>query len=660
MDIPKEALELLQEEQEILENTLSSLAQQQREVLYRLQGESTRARRLTADIVQARQVEEKQMLASDEAVSHSLSKYQRDEVEKIDKLLKSPYFARLVVEEETPSGMPKRLEYLLGTASNLDCRIVDWRNAPIAKLYYEYSEGDEYDEDIQEKERCGQVVLRNKIEIVNGELKRVRCRYGDFVLQDQTWLPIQMATTSTRRYGQLPDVLSLITPEQFRMITEEANTAILIQGIAGSGKTTVALYRLSWLIHQKDHDCPAENSLVVVRSPSLKRYIELSLGTLNLEKIQLLTLREWFEKVLAKVLKRELPQDKQKRPYVPGMKRLKRSHAILRALEERANPGQSLEEQLLKTLSDPIAILKHDESKLIDSEQIKNAYQATKNNFKQGYIDKDDYPLLLRLHQITKGPLPRPRDLPGHFSHILVDEIQDWSSPELAVLISSVKKPSSLTLVGDTSQQSSAESSFPGWDKLRDHWSLGDNVSRYVELSVSHRSSLPIMKLADHVLGLGRTLEGRPGKKPRWTHCFNEEQALTRAIKWLERTLDKDPFSITAIVTRHREEKRYLQSLLQPTFGMAVREWSPDDFTFEEGVVICTANDIKGLEFPNILIWNPSPSHYKKDRLSRNLLYIAITRAEERLAILSWGKTTRLLPSIDSKLVHGLDLTEDE
>jgi DNA helicase-2/ATP-dependent DNA helicase PcrA len=93
---------------------------------------------------------------------------------------RSPYFGRLVLEENE-----KRREILIGRATHLDSkenvRIVDWRDAPVSRLYYRYEEGEEYDEVFGDREISGIVLTRRSIGIVDYELKRVGSPQGTFV-----------------------------------------------------------------------------------------------------------------------------------------------------------------------------------------------------------------------------------------------------------------------------------------------------------------------------------------------------------------------------------------------------------------------------------------------------------------------------------------------
>lgn len=742
MSLKPEEQQRISEEEETLEQVARSLEQQISYSSSRLRTESARAQDLTQRIVAARRDSDKQMLASDEAVSHQLRDAKRDEVKQLDRLIEKPYFARIVLEEEEPNGKTREIEYKLGVAANTDCRIIDWRKAPIARLYYEYQEGEEYEEEILGRERIGVVRVRNKVDIGEGKLRRLSCGLGMFQQLDGKW----QKTTNARpsfdgRSRGLPNVLQLITAEQFRTITEDADSAVLIQGIAGSGKTTVALYRLAWLLHEDNSSVGAEDALIIVFSKTLKRYIIDSLPSLNIHNLEVLTFSEWaaltIKKVLAPTANQSFRLRRPNRPAHPSARRVKKSMAMLLRLEEyaeelraqlvrdlreglnwqtlprqvgttfqvqseRKNPvltlisdlEQSLKQNstqpilsqqdadkknhaleflaaqrkkmrdylghIQRILSQPDKLLTWDETNLLDAETIELTRHTAEWQFKEGILDYADDALVLRLCQLIGDGLYRPDGARGLLEHIVADEVQDFGASELAALINAVEEVSQLTLVGDSVQEMGESQSFPGWEKLRSHWSLGDELSQFHSLTVSHRSTLPIMRLADHVAGVDRTTDGRPGKPPIWFNCRTENRGVREAIDWLQRVHDKFPGSLTAVLCRSSSEAAHVHSLLEPSFGYAVRLGDDDSFSFEEGIVVTDIRQVKGLEFPHVMLWNPSAKKYPPSQGARNALYVGITRAEEHLCIVTWGNHTRLLPSIHSKLIRGYEYEVEE
>ena len=104
--------------------------------------------------------------------------------------------------------------------------------------------------------------------------------------------------------------------------------------------------------------------------------------------------------------------------------------------------------------------------------------------------------------------------------------------------------------------------------------------------------------------------------------------------------------------------------MLQPTFGNLVRLGDAYSFSFEEGILVTDVQQVTGLEFFSVLLWNPTPQSYGTNDHGRNLLYVAVTRAEENLCIVTWGRPASALPPFGvSKLIRSMDMTiidEDE
>lgn len=667
MTISPEVKQLLDQEEQILDTVIVSLRAQIVRGAERLQTESVRARDLTSEIVATRRAEEKAMLASDEAVSHGLREQKQEEMQSLAKIIAKPYFARLVLEEEI-NGQFKKLDYKIGFAANTDCRIIDWRKAPVSKLYYEYREGDEYAEEIQGKERVGKVVVRNTVEIEKEKLKKVTCRHGTFIKPNSEWQSLAGGAAGGRGSARgLPHILSLITPEQFRTITEEARTAILIQGIAGSGKTTVALHRLAWLLHKDNSHVTAERSAVIVFSKALKRYVSGTLPSIDIHGVDVLTFAEWAARSVSGVCPHLIADDGNfRRPLQrpsSSIERVKRSLALLRLVEElasSANPTMTPEELLLKALYSPKRILELDDTRLLTADLVDQARIRAADNKSQCVADSCDDALLVRATQMLTGAINLRGSVRGAYAHIVADEVQDMSASELASVIGAVQSVSRLTLVGDVSQKVEASSMFPGWEKLKASCTLKDSMSKYISLDVSHRSTLPIMRLADHVQERQLVTQGRQGRAPIWFRCDEEAKGITCVIDWLTKAVERFPDALTAVVCADAEEAKLAYSLLTPSFGGLVRRGNEADFSFEEGIVVTDAAQAKGLEFTNVLIWNPSRQTYPREERARNLLYIAITRAEENLCIVTWDTPSQLLPTFGSKLLRNFDMIEEK
>lgn len=652
-------------EERFFRSVQESISNQVERARQRFSLENKRARALTSEIMETRRVEDKALLASDEAVSHGLKDAKREEVEALKKQIASPYFARIELEEVLQAGEVVKIEYKLGFSANIECRIIDWRRAPISKLYYEYKEGDEYCEEILGRERTGRVAIRNRIEAKGGKLLGIDNRFGSFRWNaaEAKWVTVGGGRGSKASDAQLPEILALITAEQFRSITVGAQNAVLIQGIAGSGKTTVALHRLAWLLHGDNSPLKSEEACVVVLSPALRAYVENSLPSAGLQGVGVRTYHEWAARTFKFAARgEELRIGRAVGQQPLAVARVKRSIEMLKAIDSEVllRPGetpqlQDLQRELLRVFACVEA------QGVLARDAVLQARQLAERDFTDGILDWNDDALLLRIFQRMTGTVAIESGKVGKYGHIVVDEVQDLSPVELATLIGAVADHSALTLVGDVSQNLDRAQSFPGWEQLRRHWNFAADMSHYVSLEVSHRSTLPIMRLADYIQRRDLVKSGRPGRTPIWFKCRNEAQGIEHVLQWLTKAGELYPNRIACVICATPQEAKFAHQMLQPTFGPRVRLGDEFSFSFEEGILVTDVRQAKGLEFFSVLLWNPSARSYPAGGLEQNLLYVAVTRAEENLCLITWNKPSPALPQFGaSKLVRAHDVSAIE
>jgi DNA helicase-2/ATP-dependent DNA helicase PcrA len=219
----------------------------------------------------------------------------------------SPYFGHLRLEEYV-SGQktPRRRDILVGARSYVDAsagvRIVDWKNAPVSRIFYRYREGDDFEERLGDTQVEGTVMVRRSVAIVGGELRRVTAPEGTF-LRDEAgrWRRLEATTsrlhTSGSRLGStdgrdaklLPEIASMLDRAQYEIITRETRGLLAIQGSAGSGKTTVGLHRVAFLAAQNATQFRPDRMMVVVPNEALIHYTSRVLPSLGVEGVGIST-----------------------------------------------------------------------------------------------------------------------------------------------------------------------------------------------------------------------------------------------------------------------------------------------------------------------------------------------------------------------------------
>lgn len=725
-EVSLEIVNYLEDEVRALESIIRSLEAQIEKFSLRHYEENQRSRDWTQALVAARREEDKAYIAHEEAISYQLRDGWRDELERLKEIRESPYFAKVVVEER--EGQLKRIiEYRLGKIANSDCRIVDWKRSPIARLFYEYREGDEYSEVIQGREREGVVLERMKVRIERGTLAAVSCRHGDFVKLGSDWKRSHRVFSSVSQKvtrDALGDVLSLITPEQFAAITEHSGTAVMVKGVAGSGKTTVALHRLVWL-RENGGASSGRRAAVFVKSAGLKSYIENSLHLLGVSDIPVCIFSDWLEKKVrevpllfgvkddrdailktatgkdplksrflksAAIMKRIVvyvqgqvarfqnllaPYSSVAEPYAKPLEKclneLKTGNvALCRALprlrelcaasrfpEDLENVLQKVArrlslyiDDLLLILSQPELLIREAQTSLLDPRTIAEAKDCLELSKSREVIDPDFYCALFYLYLLKNFRVgsKEARNEDALFDYLVVDEVQDFSALELGVLLRVVSGFERVTLVGDVAQATDAESTFPGWESLRRICFSELESSQLLTLSVSQRMTLPLVRFSEYICKRSAdTTEGRAGRRPICYICPNEEMGVREVTGWITRVLDTFPGTLLAVLVASAEESRFAYSLLKPSFGEAIRSGA-DSVSFEEGVIVVHVGQVKGLEFPHVLIWNPSARSYPGTDEGQNALYIAATRAQELMALVLWHRPSPCLPPAQSKL----------
>ncbi|MGB0621989.1 MAG: ATP-binding domain-containing protein [Myxococcota bacterium] len=610
----------------------------------------------------------------------------------------SPYFAHLRLEEEG-----RKRDLYLGHTTCLDkgLRIVDWRDAPISKIFYSYRQGEEFDEEISGRERSGEVLARRMVRIREGVLERVQAPEGDYSLDADApsgWRRNEMGTPKlaggeaaalrydedsldlSRRMGEgrlgealradkhLPEITSLIDPTQFDLITRPAAGYLVIRGSAGSGKTTVALHRIAYLAYA-DPRIDGPDTLVVVFSRALARYVAHVLPSLGLEGVRITTYRDWILEERKRHFQRLPNAQREDTPAI--VQRIKLHSALDLALERQVArvPGAGTVEQATddwasvltqrQLLGDvfaeaaPGAFSEAELDRFVDWNRRRleaiHEFQAGDEEADAG-LDPEDDALLLRAWQRRVGPLQRGKK-PLRLRHIAIDEVQDFAPIEVRVLLECMERESSITLSGDTQQHLMENSGFTSWSGFFED--LGVGGAEIETLKVSYRSSAQVMHFATSLLGdlqedeeVVTTRNGPPVELFRMTDRGACVAFLSDVLRDL---MIAEPLASVAVLTPNANASDLYYEGLARAELPRLRRIRDGEFPFKAGIEVTEVTQVKGLEFDYVIVLDADARHYPDTPASRRQLHVAATRAVHQLWMTSVGTPSPLVSGVDAR-----------
>lgn len=208
-----------------------------------------------------------------------------------------PYFARVDFTEE---GKDKKENLYIGKMSLMrqedqEVIIVDWR-APVANLYYEERLGDAHytcpDGNIK-----GSLTLKRQFSIEDGELREI---FDIDITTNDDFLQSYLGASADNR---LKEIVSTIQVEQNRIIRADIWKPMIVQGAAGSGKTTIALHRIAYLLYTHAKTLKPESFMIIAPNKLFLNYISEVLPELGVELVSQTTFESFAMNLLGKKFK---------------------------------------------------------------------------------------------------------------------------------------------------------------------------------------------------------------------------------------------------------------------------------------------------------------------------------------------------------------------
>ena len=612
-------------------------------------------------------------------------------------LLKKPYFAHIRLQI---AGKPTVHDIYLGStgmADELHRRIVvDWRS-PVAEAYYNqdmgqtsyWANGREIKADLQ---------LRRQFDIERDVLK---CYFDTSVAIED---PLLLASLTSQRSSQLQAITATIQKEQNAVIRHENVPAMLVRGVAGSGKTSVLLQRIAVLLFRDRESLRADQVYLVTPNPVFKKYIANVLPELGEKNPNALTWAELMElvgpgdrslgaetaaeslKCIDEGLKTLQLEPEDMHDIVAGEHQLLSAQQIWKTVERflgRTKPGPRLccvvEEDLLDKLDarinqlatsaamkDEVTTMDPDEQerifgRLVDPNDEEDVADCTRDYVEQlcaPYVEMVENAGWLRLDRIGMRMLGASSltaiewlylkvQLAGKVDEaaklVVIDEVQDYSAAQLMVLARYFCNARFLMLGDENQAIWEGTASFAQIEEL---FKDVRGTIATCELMTSYRSSPEITAVFTTLMkrdeGMNVSSVRRPGHTVKFKECLDDEEYFQALETALES--GRNEGGLCAVIAGNGRRTRWLDRKLRDRMGeLAPRLMDGKGRLPEAGCVLLDLKLAKGLEFDRVIVADAQADEYGDDELSKHRLYTAISRATQHLTLVSQGKMTPLL-----------------
>lgn len=589
-------------------------------------------------------------------------------------MLDSPYFGRVDFQYEGEDE-PETFYIGIGNFAEETGRtplIYDWR-APVSGLFYDFDKGEaSYQAPGGLME--GEITSKWQYKIRKG--KMVYGFESDMKIDDD----ILKAELGANGDVQLKNIIRTIQKEQNAIIRNTKDRILVIQGVAGSGKTSVALHRIAYLLYHDRKNLKSSNILILSPNGVFSDYISHILPELGEENIQemsfdLFAYQELRDTAADCEDKYDMIEQAMKDPAVGERSREKQSGEFLDQMEEFL---LILEDELMnftnveyrhyqipssriielfyeKFLDVPLlsrieAVMEYllDEYETLTGRDLSEEERPVfQEKFLKMYETRDLYRIYSRfLEYAGYAPLPQSsweqrllayEDVypmlymkykllrPGNrrnIKHLVIDEMQDYSRMQYLILAKLF--PCKMTILGDKAQTMD--------EKMQDVTRflpkvLGKDI-RIIQMNKSYRNTVEIAEYAGKLAGMtDMELFERHGKPVEEKKIVNREEALEKILQNLK--LGEEEYETAAVLTMTQEEAGKIYRQLKEKLGeeYSISYVDRDSSSFQKGITVTTFYLAKGLEFDQVFTLHPG----EESGMITQAKYICATRALHEL-----------------------------
>lgn len=594
---------------------------------------------------------------------------------RLTKMLESPFFGRVDFRYD---GEEESETFYIGIGNfapraGMRPLIYDWR-APVSGLFYDYDRGPAaYDAPGGRME--GEITSKWQYKIKNGHMI-----YG---FESDTKIDDEILKQELGSGGdvQLKNIVRTIQKEQNAIIRNTEDRILAIQGAAGSGKTSVALHRIAYLLYHDRENLKAANILILSPNNAFSDYISHILPELGEEHIQEMS----FDLFAYKELKEVANDCEDRYDYLEKKMKFQDSEWEIRFKEKQSASfiGQMegflamLEEDLVnirsftfkgfhKTEEEIIhlfyykfqtvpllarmdAVMEYliDEYETLRGKNISEEdMEALRETFQKMYVTTDLYEIygwLLKdcgYPELSNAEYERRKleyedvfpmlylkyRLKGsrkhkNIKHLVIDEMQDYSYLQYSIL--SMLFHCRMTILGDRAQTMDSECQ----DVTKFLPKIFGRKIRKIVMNKSYRNTLEIAEYAERIRGgEGLELFQRHGKEVEEFHGLSMEEMLENIEKQVKSA--NAQYETAAVITMNESDAYDIYRLLK-NCQLPVSYMDRDTSVFKKGMTVTTFYLAKGLEFDQVfaVLGRETNPLYKQAK------YISATRALHELYV---------------------------
>lgn len=559
------------------------------------------------------------MNAYDENVREDYGHFVRKEqtVRQLTYLKDVPYFGRIDFLEQGERN-PEEIyigRYGFRNKKTREYEIYDWRT-PIASMFYDSGIG-------EASYRCpagmisGKLTCKRQYKIENGELKY--CYDTNIAVQDDVLEEVLAGNTDK----VLRVIIDTITKEQNQAIRQPHTLNMLVTGPAGSGKTSVGMHRLAYLLYHNRENLSAEKIVVLSRNQIFSSYISEILPELGEENVNDVMFDSLVNRGVAKEYKKKdyYEQVEYLLQHKDGNLRsraieMKYSAEFIAFLQEHKTRFRAQHTDFETVLEYYLYLIK----KYTNAREPELGYY-TRNQLRQGNLYYEDMLVISYLRILLGAIKPMP-----DISHVVVDEAQDYNLLQLQIIRTLYPK-AHFTILADANQAIHPLTSTTDMKKMAEVFSTQMGIKEVV-LSKSYRSTAPINKFAFDIIGIHNPelYVERDGKVPEVRICKNKTQEIENLLKEIPE--DKSVAILAVDMDSARLAQQKLGSVVTET-ERPIQYLLKANQYLEEKIVVMPIMLAKGLEFDIVIVWDDRDETYWED--NKNLKYLMCTRALHEL-----------------------------